>query len=125
MLNSVIYRSPSTPKGTFGMWFIDSMPFCLSLERPSDGDHPSIPAGTYQCDRFKSPHNGDVWLLKDVPGRSMIEIHSANRYTDLLGCIAPGRRLGVLESVPAVLESAPAMADLYKKLGDSFQLTIV
>lgn len=55
----------------------------------------------------------------------MIEIHAANRYTDLLGCIAPGRRFGTLEGIPAVLESAPAMADLYKKNGDSFSLTIV
>lgn len=121
---NIIYRHPSIAQGTFGTWFIDDKPFCVTLERPADGDHPCIPAGIYQCDRFKSPHNGDTWLLKDVPGRSMIEIHSANMYTQLLGCIAPGRRLGTLGGIPAVLESKGAMDDLYKTLGDHFELTI-
>lgn len=119
-----IIRHPSTPQGTFGTWFIDNKPFCVTLERPDTGEHPCIPKGTYECNRFKSPHNGDCWLLKAVPGRDMIEIHSANLYTELLGCIAPGRRLGELNGIPAVLESKPAMIDLYNKLGDSFTLTI-
>ena len=121
----VIYRTPSTPQGTFGIWFIDGKPFCVTLERPTEGDYPCIPPGTYECERFDSPKNGETWLLKDVPGRTMIEIHSANVYTQLLGCIAPGRRLGELSGVPAVLESKLAMRDLFMKLGDSFVLTII
>lgn len=124
-MNPTIYRSPSTPQGIFGLWFVEGKPFCLSLERPATGDHPCIPTGTYQCDRFQSPHNGDCWLLKGVPGRSMIEIHSANIYTQLLGCIAPGRRIGKLGDIPAIQESKPAMDDLRKILGNSFELTIV
>ncbi len=123
-MNAIIYRHPSTPQGTFGTLFINEKPFCVTLERPADGDHPCIPAGTYTCDRFSSPHNGDCWLLKGIAPRSMIEIHSANVYTQLLGCIAPGRRFGVLAGVPAVLESKGAMDDLYKVLGDNFTLTI-
>ncbi len=123
-MNPTIYRSPSTSQGTFGIWFIGGKPFCVTLERPDTGDHPCIPHGIYQCNRFKSPHNGDVWLLKDVPGRSMIEIHSANIYTELLGCIAPGRRFGYLNGMPAVLESKPTMIDLYNALGDHFTLEI-
>lgn len=121
---NILYRTPSTAHGTFGILFIDDIPFCVMLERSSDGEYPCIPMGTYQCSRFKSPHNGDVWLLKDVPGRSMIEIHAANIYTELKGCLAPGRRFGLLGNLPAVLESGPAMGDLYKKLGDNFILTI-
>lgn len=121
---NIIYRHPSTDQGTFGTLFINGYPFCFTLERPSTGDHPCIPAGTYQCDRFQSPHNGDCWLLKDVPGRSMIEIHAANMYSELLGCIAPGRRLGTFNDVHAVLESKPAMEDLRKAVGDHFTLTI-
>ncbi len=64
-------------------------------------------------------------MTNDVPGRSMIEIHSANIYTELKGCIAIGRRLGVLGGIPAVLESHAAMDDLRKIAGDSFTLTIV
>lgn len=124
-MQCTIHRHPSTPQGTFGTWFIDGIPFLVTLERPSNIDHPCIPEGIYQCDRFQSPHNGDVWLLKDVPRRSMIEIHSANIYTELLGCIAPGRRFGTLGGIPAVLESHQAMDDLRKKVGDSFTLIIV
>lgn len=123
-MNCIIYRTPSTPQGTFGMWFIDEKPFCLSLERPSTGDHPCIPIGTYQCGRFNSPHNGDCWLLEGTEPRTMIEIHSANIYTQLLGCIAPGRRIGKLGDIPAILESKPAMDDLRKVLGDFFKLQI-
>ncbi len=122
---NIIYRSPPTTQGTFGIWFIDNAPFCVTLERPAEGDHPCIKPGTYQCDRFHSPHNGNCWLLKGTEPRTMIQIHVANRYTELLGCIAPGRRFGTLEGIPAVLESAYAMADLYKKNGDHFKLTIV
>lgn len=121
---NIIYRMPSTSQGTFGMWFINEKPFCLTLERPSTGEYPCIPSGTYQCNRFQSPHNGDCWLLEGVPGREMIEIHSANIYAQLAGCIAPGRRIGTLGEMPAILESKPAMEDLRKKLGSSFILTI-
>lgn len=122
-MNPTIYRCPSTPQGTFGAWFIENKPFCVSLERPDKGDHPCVPTGTYQCNWFNSPHNGWCYLIKDF-GDRMIEIHPANRYTDLLGCIAPGRRFGVIEGVPAVLESGAALNDLHKVLGDSFTLTI-
>lgn len=123
-MNPTIYRLPSTPKGTFGIWVIDDAPFCVSLERPASGDFPCIKAGDYPCERFKSPHNGECWLLKDTAPRTMIEIHSATIYTQLRGCLAPGRRFGEFSGIPAILESKPAMDDLYKKLGDKFLLTI-
>jgi hypothetical protein len=72
---------------------------CVTLERPADGDHPCIPAGIYQVGidwhhptdlekRYRCPE------LQDVPGRSQIQIHVANRCGELLGCIAPGERIG-------------------------------
>lgn len=83
---------------------------CYILERPKDGDHPRIPAETYQlglkpigASRFdngsKGPddirkwmgeaHHGMIQVL-DVPGRTEILIHPANSFTQLLGCLAPG-----------------------------------
>lgn len=117
-------RLPSTTNGTFGVLFIENTPFCLTLERPAIGEYPCIPKGTYKCNRFKSPANGDCWLLENVPNRTMIEIHPANIYTELKGCIAPGRRFGVLNGIPAVLESKYAMDDLFKAVGNSFILVI-
>lgn len=118
-------RGPSTEFGTFGELFIDNEKFCVTVERPSTGDHSCIPALTYQCNRFKSPHNGDCWLLLNVPGKTMIEIHRANLSSELRGCIAPGKVLGELNGVPAVLDSKTAMAELYNKLGNSFKITII
>lgn len=123
-MNCVIQRKPSALNGTFGEWFINDKFFCHTLERPADGDHPCIPAGTYECNRFHSPRNGLCWLLDNVPGRSMIEVHSSNVYTQLLGCIAPGMTLGVFGGLPAVLQSKLAMQKLYGMLGDTFMLTI-
>jgi hypothetical protein len=71
---------------------------CYTLERSHDGDHPCIPAGTYKVTedwhhpsdpkRYRCPE------LLDVPGRSQIQIHVANRCSELQGCIAPGERIG-------------------------------
>jgi len=60
---------------------------CSTMERTDM----IIPAGEYECERYDSPHLGYiVWRLKDVPGRTNIEIHKANWQDQLLGCIALG-----------------------------------
>lgn len=56
-----------------------------------------------------SPNYGDLRLmLNNVPGRSGIEVHSANTPDELLGCIAPGLSAGDNR----VNQSRAAMADL-------------
>jgi hypothetical protein len=87
-------------KPTFGkLTSNDGKFFCYTLERPVDGDHPCIPAGSYKVTidwhhpmdlekRYRCPE------LLDVPDRSQIQIHIANRVVELLGCIAPGERIG-------------------------------
>lgn len=122
---NLLRRNQSTDQGTFGELLIDDSHFCYTLERPETGDHPSIPAGTYECNWFESPHNGWCYLLKDVPGRSMIEIHKANTYDQLRGCIALGMSLGALDGKPAVLQSGIALDALHNELGDNFNLTII
>jgi hypothetical protein len=67
---------------------------CFTLERPWKNNASNIsciPKGTYEC-RY-------TWSLKflkytyeimNVPGRTGIRIHSANFYSELLGCISLG-----------------------------------
>ena len=67
--------------------------FC-TIERPwKDNLHniSCIPVGEYTAEKYNSPSHGLCFLLKDVPYRDSIEIHSANFYHQLKGCIAPGR----------------------------------
>ena len=52
-----------------------------------------IPEGKYGLIKFNSPKFGNVYLLQNVPNRSMIEIHSGNYHTQILGCILPGQTL--------------------------------
>ena len=58
--------------------------------------------------------------VANVEARSAILIHGGNwggdsekgLRTHLLGCIAPGRRIGILEGQRAVLSSKPALRNL-------------
>lgn len=52
------------------------------------------------------------WVVQDVPGRSEIKIHVANRAKQLRGCIAPGLGLGCVEYEWAVIQSAAAFQQL-------------
>lgn len=57
--------------------------------------------------------------ILDVPNRTGIKIHKANKYQQLLGCVAVGMRFGYLsgdDDVLDVLESREAMEKLVKSL---------
>ena len=84
--------SPDSP--TYGVLLSQGIPLCVTLERPwleNKTDVSCIPPGTYRMTHFNSPSKGKVFLLHDVPGRSMIEMHIANRVSELAGCVAVGR----------------------------------
>lgn len=122
--NLLLIRGVSTENGTFGelLWNNKPLrPICLTLERPWLDNKPeisSIPPGTYGGIRRKSPRFGiELFILKDVPGRSYIELHPANIYTQLEGCIALGLRYGFPteingkpNKIPGLLESRLAFA---------------
>ncbi len=73
---------------TLGMLFVfdkyNKLFECCTLEAKP------IQVGKYELEKFNSPKNGACFLLKSVPGRSMIEIHSGNYYKDTTGCILVG-----------------------------------
>lgn len=71
---------------------------CDTLERPATGtDHLRIPAGSYRVHASQHPEHGLCYELQAVPGRSAILIHPANWVRQLLGCIALGRSVMVVE----------------------------
>lgn len=142
-MNCTLTRSPSTDQGTFGLFKMEDGTEFHSLELPwRNNEHnlSCIPAGTYTCKWVQSPKHGECYLVTGVPDRQAIEIHSANfagdvekgYFSQLLGCIALGTTVGLLE-VPgaikqqmAVLQSKIAIAQFEEKQNkQDFQLTIV
>lgn len=84
-----------TPRGTPGEMLDESgARVCLTIERASvefSSDHPCINEGTFRAKRVNSPKHGpNTWELQDVPGRTNIQVHIANKPHELLGCIAVG-----------------------------------
>lgn len=127
-----LHRISQGPEGTFGTIYIDEDKCGVTVERPSTGDHPCIPAGTYPWRKFISPHNGPCLLLENVPDRSMIEIHSANFMLQLKGCIAPGKQFGIFQgtwdgkpyNLQGVTESKTTLKGILEQLPESGNIEI-
>ena len=142
MKRATLTRGITGDEGTFGALELEGGPLLRSTELPWRNNAKGsscIPPGTYRCVPFNSPKHGRVYLLQDVPGRSLIEIHVANFGGDtakgwrseLLGCIAPAMNVGVLQNRPggpmqrAGVASGEAMAKLMAWAGgEPFELVI-
>lgn len=135
-MNLDIYREPSTDQGTFGRAELNGGKDgeWMSVELPWRNNAPQkscIPAGSYEAEIMDSPKHGRVYMLKNVPGRADVEIHSANWagnvdlgwHSDLLGCIALGVTKGTLtpkdtgRPQAAILSSSVAMNELMSATG--------
>ena len=85
----------SLANGTFGKLYRGNDLIAVTCERPWDGNKKKIsciPVGIYRATKFKSPSKnkqvgGWVYLLHNVPNRSMIEIHIGNTIEDSLGIL--------------------------------------
>jgi Family of unknown function (DUF5675) len=87
-----------TSKGTFGLLTLPTQQVIVSVEPPWLNNRPMyscIPEGLYQLrlDNFKHDYQ-NYRITNPPPGRFAIEIHRANRASELKGCIAPGMSLG-------------------------------
>lgn len=73
-----------------------------------------IPAKKYRAAYRKSPSNGDVIELKNVEGRSYIQIHSGNYTSQILGCILVGDSIRDIngDSIPDVTNSKNTLKKL-------------
>lgn len=137
MQNVTLRRLRSDDGGTFGELIMGGERLCVTCERPwinNENGISCIPPGVYPVTRFLSPHNGDCFLLHDVPGRDMIEIHSANFMLELKGCISPGRDYGRFRGfykgneydLPGVTSSRATMKMLLETLPeDKFTITVI
>ncbi len=94
MRRAYLVRQPSTENGTPGSLKTDSGLVFKTIERPWLDNKPyvsCIPTGVYVAKfQWSAKHSCNLYHLQDVPGRDVIEIHPANVYQQLLGCIALG-----------------------------------
>jgi hypothetical protein len=102
---------------------------CKTLELPwKDNKHKisCIPVGTYDVIKFDSPHNGNVFLLQNVPDRGDIEIHAGNYHTDILGCILVGKGYEDIggDHELDIINSRVTLLHLLDLMPDKFKITI-
>ena len=133
---AVLERHETGTDGTFGVlqydgysWFTGELGWYDNAN-----DISCIPAGTYKCLWTYSPRfKKNVYLVNNVPSRTGVRIHPANFMGDdrkgkrrqLNGCIALGKKLGVMEGQKAVLVSRPAIVEFENLMaGQPFQLEI-
>lgn len=132
----LIERYDFNPTETRGAVSFDGVRRLQSYELPDKNNKKGescIPVGKYRGTRHitKSyPRERFAYLIKDVPGRDGILIHSGNTSKDTSGCILLGRSFGKLEidgkKVDAILDSKKAMAELQDFLKDrDFELVIM
>jgi hypothetical protein len=104
----ILRRFAYPPWATFGRLIVGSFA-CYAVERlwlDNLKNVSWIPLGRYPMTLGRY-NRGDypAYQLHDVPDRSEIKIHKANRAVELAGCIAPGFKLGTISGGWAVLDS--------------------
>lgn len=116
---------------------IDDLFECYTLELPrvyqgaeNVPQHCCIPAGIYPIGFYASPHNRRIVpIVKEVPDRSMIEIHIANKPADLLGCIGVGQTRGPdpdwIGGSGKAFDALMAKLQIAKKAGMQLEIEIV
>lgn len=104
---------------------------CYSLELPwlqNEQKISCIPEGEYKFSKMFSQKLGWVYRLKNVSGRSLIDIHKGNSVLDIEGCILVGMKRGTINEkgriYPAVLNSKDALDRLFELIGMDGTITI-
>lgn len=124
-----IKRAWSDERCTLGMLSIEGLthdPF-FTLENPArfTTKDARIPSGTYECEPYSGTKYKDVYIVKDVPGRTAILFHWGNFERDTEGCILIGDGAGMMSGQPAITGSRIAFDRFKKFIGNnSFTLTI-
>lgn len=102
---------------------------CKTLELPWKNNSQNIsciPAGKYRViKRFSDQYQHHFHIL-NVPGRSMILIHTGNYYSQTKGCILVGTAISDINSdgIQDVTSSKLAMSKLNQILPDKFEISI-
>lgn len=122
----ILTRIGTSDRGTFGKLKDGDEQIAVTCERPDNGNQAMgcIPIGEYKVTPFLSPSKGHVFLVHDVPGRSMIEIHKGNIIKDTQGCILVGLSFGNVNGNAGVLNSGQALGAMLDRYTVGFDLKI-
>lgn len=135
-MKMILERFCYSDMGTFGRLTVNNFE-CFTVEQPWNNNEPfksCVPEGPYLVKRTSTPNHAktfilinedlDVYEFKQGKGRYAILIHIGNTIDDVVGCIAPGKRLGYLNQKWAVFDSRDAYRELDMKLGETDELVI-
>ena len=144
MFSALLARFDTQDAGTPGVFVLSTGWTAQSLELPwrdNTTDFSCIPCGDYECRIVISPkwlgkgfHDGKVYEIRDVPGRTVVQLHPGNFAGDIRkglksnveGCVLLGRKRGVTEGQMAVSESRVAFDEFYAQTNfEPFKLKIV
>ncbi len=115
---------------TVGMLSVEGSTFrCFTLELPDKGNASNvscIPAGTYEYFKRTSGVNGEVIELKNVVGRSFIQVHVGNYTSDILGCILLGKTIADIngDGIPDVTSSGTTVKEFLTHIEDTGTICI-
>lgn len=116
-MNFTLKRDTYNQKETLGKLSTDGLHLCETLELPwkeNKRNISCIPKGTYKMVKRYTAARGWHLRIINVPGRSLILIHSGNTHKDIQGCICPGLKRGQIGTENAVLNSRTTV----KKVND-------
>lgn len=124
MITARLLRFAGNPRQTLGRIYVGDKSW-LTIERSKiDMNHPCIPAGTYPL-KLGMYYSGDgpggkedypAYEVLNVPGRSEIKIHGANKASQLLGCIALGHTHEIFDGEIGITSSRGSLAEFMAEL---------
>lgn len=136
MRTVTLRRTITGAVGTFGELATDRGLKLKTAELPSKHNEPHlscIPPGRYKVEWDTSPHFGECYHVRNVPGRSNILIHKGNWAGDktkglkcsVEGCILVGKEIGQVEGQVGVKNSTNALKEFEGHMDhEPFWLTI-
>jgi len=96
-----------------GVWTMDELEWPLFTLEPSwkenKLDISCIPTMVYILWPFDSPQHGKCFVIKDVPKRTVIEVHVGNWVKQTEGCILIGQGIGQLNGEIGITDSTNAL----------------
>ena len=125
-----LIRVGQSSRGTQGVIRFGAVSFCLTLERPWEGNKENvscIPPGRYRCERVRSPKFGWTFEVKHVPNRTHVLFHSGNTLEDTHGCILVGEEFSGTWDKPTLASSQRGFMEFLNMLDgvNAFELNVL
>lgn len=130
MKTVVLQRAWSDARATLGMLSVlgETHDPIFTLENPFRAEvrDSRIPAGEYLCEPYSGSKHKDVYIVRDVPGRTAILLHTGNFEKDTDGCILLGNGAAMSARDPMVTGSRAAFDKFKALIGrEEFKLLIL